>query len=79
VAGGTRGVPVPREPALHHALDQALHLGYGATLGAVYGLGAGRVPGLGFGLATWFMAPEMARQPDHRPSSDAERHAARTG
>ncbi len=31
-------VPVPREPALHHALDQVLHFGYGGTLGLAYAL-----------------------------------------
>jgi len=113
-------VPFPEEPALHHALDQALHLGYGATLGAAYGMaGRARLPGLIFGLATWFfgswalmpalgakrppwrkslgenavdlaahalygsvtalVATEMARQSDHRPSSDADRYAARSG
>lgn len=115
---------VPREPALHHALDQAMHLGYGATLGLAYaavarrGLdGAGR--GIEFGVASWLLgswalmpalgakrppwrkslaenavdlaahglygvvtalvAGEMQGQPDHGPSSDARRYAARTG
>jgi hypothetical protein len=112
-------VELPHEPALHHALDQGLHLGYGATLGAAYGLTGGRLPGVAFGLATWLLgswalmpalgakrspwrkslrenavdllahafygtvtglvASEMARQPDHRPTSDAERYAARSG
>ncbi|MES1210204.1 MAG: DUF6789 family protein [Pseudomonadota bacterium] len=53
-------VPVPHEPALHHALDQALHFGYGGTLGLAYALAAGRHPdgrgrGLAFGVATWFL------------------------
>jgi hypothetical protein len=115
-------VEMPREPALHHALDQAMHFGYGATLGAVYAAAGGsRVgrAGLAFGVATWFfgswalmpalgakrppwrkslgenaidlfahalyggvtalVAGEMARQTDHRPSSDAERYAVRSG
>lgn len=53
-------VPVPREPALHHALDQLMHFGYGATMGAGYGLLAGRRPdgsgrGALFGAATWLL------------------------
>jgi hypothetical protein len=116
-------LPIPREPALHHALDQALHLGYGATLGAVHGALTGRrssarggawfgvatwlfgswflMPSLGakrapwrkslvenatdlgahalYGLVTALVAGEMQRQPDHHQTSDALRHAARTG
>ncbi|MFL5304407.1 MAG: DUF6789 family protein [Polyangia bacterium] len=53
-------VPVPREPALHHALDQLLHFGYGGTLGLAYALAAGRRPdgrgrGLAFGVAAWLL------------------------
>ncbi len=53
-------LPVPREPAFHHALDQALHFGYGGTLGLAYALAAGRRPdgrgrGLAFGVATWLL------------------------
>ena len=114
---------VPREPALHHALDQALHLGYGATLGAAYGLLATRRPapasGALFGAVTWLfgswllmpslgakrppwrkslaenatdlgahalygvvtalVSGEMHRQPDHHQTSDARRHASRSG
>lgn len=52
------GPSMPRDPALHHALDQALHFGYGATLGLGFALGAGRHPdrrgrGLAFGVASW--------------------------
>jgi hypothetical protein len=72
-------VPLPREPALHHALDQALHLGYGATMGAAYGLVAGRrreTGGAGalFGVVTWlfgswFLMPSLgAKRPPWRKS-----------
>jgi hypothetical protein len=48
-----------RDPAFHHALDQALHLGYGAALGAAFALTLGRRPGLGrglgFGLGVWLL------------------------
>jgi hypothetical protein len=48
-----------REPALHHALDQMLHLGYGAVLGIAYALVHGTRDGRGgghaFGLATWLL------------------------
>jgi hypothetical protein len=51
--------PMPREPALHHLLDQALHAGYGAAMGAGYGAIAGRPDGRGrgllFGVATWLL------------------------
>lgn len=32
----------PNQRAMHHLLDQLLHLGYGASLGALYGLTLGR-------------------------------------
>ena len=50
-----------RGPAFHHALDQALHLGYGAALGIAYALTLGRrrrrgmARGLVFGLGTWLL------------------------
>jgi len=48
-----------RGPAFHHALDQALHLGYGAALGIAFGLTLGRrrgtARGLVFGLGTWLL------------------------
>ncbi len=48
-----------REPALHHALDQMLHLGYGAMLGVAYALVRGKRDGRGgghaFGVATWLL------------------------
>lgn len=72
-------LPIPHEPALHHALDQALHLGYGATLGAAYGLVAGRRPdargaGALFGVASWLfgswlLMPSLgAKRPPWRKS-----------
>ena len=59
-AGMGRGA----HPAVHHLLDQAMHVGYGAALGAAYGLaldpraGTHRSAHLGargaaYGLATW--------------------------
>ena len=48
-----------RGPAFHHALDQAMHLGYGAALGIAYALTLGRrrgmARGLAFGLGTWLL------------------------
>jgi hypothetical protein len=48
-----------RGPAFHHALDQAMHLGYGAALGMAYALTPGRrrdmARGLAFGLGTWLL------------------------
>jgi len=50
---------MPDEPAVHHLLEQVLHVGYGATLGLVFGLIARRRPGsvlsagTGFGVAIW--------------------------
>jgi hypothetical protein len=51
-------IAAPRDPAMHHLLDQTLHAGYGASWGALYGLAAShpgrhRSGGLGFGIITW--------------------------
>jgi uncharacterized membrane protein YagU involved in acid resistance len=50
---------LPSEPALHHALDQMLHLGYGATLGVGYAFVVGRHrrpwTGPAYGTLAWFI------------------------
>ena len=48
----------PNKRALHHVVDQLMHLGYGGTFGAVYGLALGGKRAsaqkvLAFGLGTW--------------------------
>ena len=51
------GARSPSEPAVHHTLDQMLHVGYGAALGVGYALTLGRRPGRGrgitYGILTW--------------------------
>ena len=48
-----------REPALHHAFDQMLHVGYGAMLGVAYALVSGKPDGRGrghaLGVAAWLL------------------------
>ncbi len=53
--------PARDEPAVHHVLDELLHLGYGATLGLGYAAlqrsrAGGRLSaGALYGLGTWFV------------------------
>jgi len=52
---------IPDEPAVHHLLEQTLHVGYGAALGLAFGLTARRRSGsvlgagTGFGVAIWLL------------------------
>src|SRR5947209_2819479 len=53
--------PARDEPALHHVLDELMHLGYGATLGLGYAAlnrtrPSGRLSlGALYGVGTWFL------------------------